>query len=364
MFALGDDNKMKIAIMSLASRLGGTTGDCVQADKTAVALRMLGNDVMRCYLKGDRVLDASGTELGVWQDVLGDRDVIHTIPPIPWTHLKGLPKLSAKLVSSTVFWRSWTYVRVIHKVSGKFSPYVLKEYVRVIFAWLHIPFYWSYKGFDLLLPNSEDEIRNFLAYCFVKKGARLVAIPNAIDPIPEYVADLPRPREVPEDDYIVVPAVFASRKNHFTLLKALDGTDYKVVFMGEGEHLEECKRRSTANMIFLGHVAHGSRLFYGVLKYARVCCLPSNCETPGIAGLEAAALGARPVVPYEGGTVQYYGWDAEYHDPLCEGSMACALQNAWRRGRLPDAVSKRFAALTWQTCAEMTLAAYGQGGCK
>lgn len=359
MSALGDDNKMKIAIISLASRLGGTTGDCVQADKTAVALRLLGNNVIRCYLKGDRVLDARGIELGVWQDVLGDRDVIHAIPPVPWIHLKRLPKLSAKLVSSTVFWRSWTYVRVIHKVSGKFSLYALKEYVRVIFAWLHIPLYWSYKGFDLLLPNSEDEIRNFLAYCFVKKGARLVAVPNAIDSIPEFVADLPRPREVPEDDYIVIPAVFASRKNHFALLKALEGADYKVVFMGAGEHLEECKRRGTANMIFLGHVAHGSRLFYGVLKYARVCCLPSNCETPGIAGLEAAALGARPVVPCEGGTSQYYGWDAEYHNPLQSKSIRRALDIAFRRGRLTGPQMSRYRLLTWGEVARRTLEAYG-----
>ena len=351
---------MKIAILSLASRLGGTTGDCVQADKTAEALRALDNDVLRCYLKGDRVLDPHGVELGVWQDVLKDRDIIHTIPPIPWTHLKGLPKLPAKLVSSTVFWRSWTYVRVIHKISGRFSCYVLKEYVRVILAWLHIPSYWSYKGFDLLLPNSEDEIRNFLSYCYVKKSARLVAVPNAIDPIPDYVLELPRPAEAPRDDYIVVPAVFASRKNHFTLLEALKKTDYKVVFMGDGEHLKECKRRGTANMIFLGHVAHGSKLFYGLLKYARVCCLPSNCETPGIAGLEAAALGARPVVPYEGGTAQYYGWDAEYHDPLSEKSMAMALQKAWERGRLSSNASNRYVQLTWRTCAEMTLASYRQ----
>lgn len=86
----------------------------------------------------------------------------------------------------------------------------------------------------------------------------------------------------------------------------------------------------------------------------------SGCETQGIAGLEAAVWGVRPVVPYEGGTAQYYGWNAEYHDPLSVQSMAAALRKAWKRGRLLPDASNRYAKLTWRTCTEMTLAVYQQ----
>lgn len=349
---------MKIAIISAAHRIGGTTGDCVQADKTAAALREEGQQVLRCYLKGDNVMDTTGKELGAWKDVLCEYDIVHTIPPIPWVSLRKLPKINAKLVSSTVFWRSYTYVRVVHKIARKWSTFVLKEYIRVFLAWMGIPSYWSYKGFDLLLPNSEDEIACFRKFCRFKRDARIVAIPNAIDPIPDYVAELPRPEEAPEGDYIVVPAVFATRKNQLTFVKAMLNVDVPVVFMGDGPCLQECKAIARRGMFFVGHIPHGSKKFYGLLKYASVVCLPSNCETPGIAGLEAAALGARPVVPKEGGTAQYYGWQGEYLDPLSEWSICKAVCEGLKRGRLTDEEALRFKRLTWKYVAERTLQAY------
>lgn len=45
-------------------------------------------------------------------------------------------------------------------------------------------------------------------------------------------------------------------------------------------------------------------------------------------------MGARPVVPYEGVISQYYGRDAEYHNPLGVDSMRSALVRACKRGRL------------------------------
>lgn len=349
---------MKIAIISLANRLGGTTGDCVQADKTADALRSLGQDVLRCFLKGGIVLNSEGLDLGTWQNVLGDYDVVHTIPPIPWTFLKRLPKIKAKLVCSTVFWRSYTYVRVIHKISRRLTGFALKEYIRVFLAWLGIPSYWSYQGFDLLLPNSEAEIHCFRRFCHVKASAKIKAVPNAIDPIPGSVSDIPRPIEAPAGDYVVVPAVFATRKNQRSFIEAMNVSRFPIVFLGDGPWLEECKKIARDGMYFLGHVAHGSELFYGLLKYARVVCLPSNCETPGIAGLEAAALGARPVVPREGGTEQYYGWEAEYLDPLDAESIKTAVENAFCRGRIPECNRTRFSQLTWKLVAERTLSLY------
>ena len=351
---------MKIAILSLASRLGGTTGDCVQANKTAAALRDLNQDVLRCYLRGDQVLDEKGVALGDWATVLGAYDIVHTVPPIPRVYFKGLQPIKAKFVSSTVFWRSWTYVRVMHRIHGSLTLGLLKEYIRVFLAWLHVPFYWSYKAYDLLLPNSEDEIRNFLRYCFVKRGARLAAVPNAIDPIPAFVTELSRPADIPVGDYIVVPAVFAERKNQRSLIQALQDSPCTVVFMGGGDCLEPCRAIANSHMIFLGHVAHGTERFYALLKHARVCCLPSNCETPGIAGLEAAALGVRPVVPYEGGTAEYYGWDAEYLDSLDLVSIRGAIDRAWARGRLSAVESDRYGRLTWSVCAQRTLDAYRQ----
>lgn len=350
---------MKIALISLYCRFGGTTGDCVQADKTAKALSALGEDVLRCYLKPEtsEIYDSRGDLLGKWGEVLEGMDVVHAIPPIPSVFLPS-DKIRAKLVASTIFWRSLTYSRVLHRSDARLSFGVLKDYVRTFFSWFNLPTYKSYLAYDILLPNSIDEIDCFKRYCRLKRGAKIKAVPNAIDPIPCFVDDLARPDDIPNGDYVLVPAVFAARKNHLALIRALRGFKHMIVFMGDGPMLERCRAEATPNMLFLGHVPQGSPDFYALMKYARVVCLPSNCETPGIAGLEAAALGARPVVPREGGTVQYYGWEAEYLNPLDDSSIKECVERAFEKGRLSEVEMARYRRMTWELVARMTRDAY------
>ena len=349
---------MKIAFVMLYNRIGGTAGDCVQFEKTSESLRTLGEDVLQCYLKPDNegVYDANGQRIGLWKDVLADRDIIHCMLPSSF-----LPKhpLNAKMVCSTIFWRSWTCTRVMFRNQGCLTWHTVKLAVRDFFAWFGVPTFGLYRRYDLLLPNSQDEAVNVRQYCKIKKNAEFWVVPNAIDPVPDFVALLPRPDCVPDGDYVLVPAFFAARKNQLTLIKAMKSSERPIVFMGDGSCLLRCQHEAAgSNMHFLGHVEHGSKKFYAVMKYARVVCLPSNCETPGIAGLEAAALGARPVVPQEGGTAQYYGWDAEYIDPLNGVSIRRAIERAWNRGRLDDEHRAKYEHMTWKSVGETTRHAY------
>lgn len=362
---LQNDDKghlMKIAIISLYSRLGDKTGDMVQADKTASAICDLGHDAFRVYLQQNAgaVYDSDGVLLGRWEDALGDCDIVHAIPPIPFKFIKPLPRLKAKLVCSTVFWRSYTYTKVIEKVEGKLTGTTIKDYARTFLAWIGIPTYKVYQGYDLLLPNSEDEIRVLKRYCKISRETKIVAVPNAIDPMPNDIDRYVRPDCVPKEDYVLVPGVFASRKNQLMFIRAMKDFPHPIVFIGDGPYLEKCRSEAGPTMSFLGYIAHGTKEFYSILKYARVVCLPSNCETPGIAGLEAAAVGARPVVPYEGGTCQYYGWNAEYLGPLSATSMRRAVNNAWGRGRISADERELFVRMTWSECAKMTAKAYSE----
>ena len=351
---------MKVAILSLRSRFGDVTGDCVQAEKTADALREIGVNAGRFYLSPDtgEVFDARNELLGSWTDAMAEMDVVHTIPPIPFHLLKRLPKIKAVLATSTVFWSSPTYWKVVIKNLGKIDFTVMKAFLREIAAKAKVRLLNAKNGYGLLLANSEDEIQCVHKYCRLKHGAVIAAVPNAIDPLPEWVGSLARSEYAPADDYVLVPAFFAARKNQMSLINALRDFPHPVVFMGKGPMLEKCKKISASNMIFVGHIEHGTRDFYSWMKFARIVCLPSNCETPGIAGLEAAALGARPVVPYEGGTCQYYGWDAEYLNPLSETSIRQSVENAWNRGRLSEKESERFSRLTWRQCAIATKKQY------
>ena len=351
---------MKIAILSLHSRFGDVTGDCVQAEKTAASLRILGEDASRFYLDQNSgiIYDYKNDNVGYWSDVFKDYDIVHAIPPIPSKFISKFPKIKAKLVCSTVFWRSLTYTKVLQKNEGRLSLSIIKEYIRDFLAMIHIRLLSAYKVYDLLLPNSEDEIGVLKKYAKLKSNAEIVAVPNAIDKIPDTVDGLPRSSLAPSSDYVLVPGFFAARKNQATLIRALRDFPHPVIFMGKGPLLEKGKKIANKNMFFIGHIDHGSDEFYSIMKYARVVCLPSNCETPGIAGLEAAALGARPVVPYEGGTCQYYGWDAEYHNPLRESSLLKSVEMAWEKGRLSESDKCRYASLTWDVCAEATRRAY------
>lgn len=352
---------MKVAIISLHSRFGATTGDMLQAEKTKEALAALGVDVARRYLDfSGEIYNSKGVKIGAWEDTMCCYDVIHAIPPIPSRFISKLPKVKATFVASTIFWRSFAYVRQIHKITRRLTVSLFKEYCRCFLAWLRLPTFTSFMTYDLLLPNSEDEIRNFRAFCRVKNGASILAVPNAIDPIPEFVDEIAKPIEVKcfNEGYVLVPGVFAARKNQETLVRAMRKSHIPIVFMGDGEFLETCKHIASENMLFVPFQLHGSREFYSYFKYARVVCLPSNCETPGIACLEGAALGARPVVSYEGGTCEYYGWDAEYLNPLSECSIRAAIERGWARGRLTKDEQFRYRRLTWNVCAQKTLDAY------
>lgn len=349
---------MKIAILSLYSRIGGLTGDCVQANKTAGALASIGEDVLRCYLRPEDgcVYDGSAQKLGTWVEVMRDMDVVHAM--VPSRFLRKLPKVRALLACYTVFWKSWSCVWVNIRNNRCVALSDVKDLIRIVLSKIGVKTYGFFSDYDLLLPNSEDEIRCVKRFCPIKTKARIAAIPNAIDELPPNIENCDRAVEVPSTDYIVVPAFFASRKNQLSLIKAMEGLSYPMVFMGDGPMLEHCKSEAGENCTFLGAVPHGSDLFWRVLSHARVVCLPSNCETPGIAGLEAAAVGARPVVPYEGGTSQYYGWDAEYHDPTSISSIRSAVLNAWNRGRLDVNSARRYRSCTWNRVAQTLVAVY------
>lgn len=351
---------MKVAILSDYSRIGGVTGDCVQANKTADALHRVGVTALRCYIRpsDSQVYGPRGELLGSWTEVLGNFDIVHAM--VPFRVIRKLPKIRAKFACYTVFWRSFNCIRVNVYNSGHLGRADVKDLLYVALSRIGIKTYRFFNGYDLLLPNSEDEIRCVKRFCPVKKDVRFASVPNAVDALPEDIQAVDRAAVLPQKDYVVVPAFFSHRKNQLGLIRALKDTDLPIVFMGDGPMLVKCKAEASRSMVFLGHVEHGSNLFWSALRHARVVCLPSGCETPGIAGLEGAAVGARPVVPHEGGTSQYYGWDGEYHNPSSIRSIKEAVMRAWERGRLTLDEQQHYRDNTWDKCAKSLVRAYKQ----
>jgi len=103
--------------------------------------------------------------------------------------------------------------------------------------------------------------------------------------------------------------------------------------------------------------------FFGVILVCAYELLKENINKIkyivfGIALLEAAFAGTRPVVSQYGGTQEYYGFCAEYLDPLSLESIVAAVRRGWERGRLTEEESKSFKRFSWNYCAKLTLEGY------
>ena len=345
------------------------TGEGTQARETAKALAALGHRVTKAFVSPDpfSAADENGKPLdrNGLRELARANDIVHLMPAgrrlaSLWRELRcGVP-----VAASTVFWSGWERLGVT-RLSVPFGGARFRRmatYLRMM-----IPALQDFRGIDLFLPNTKAEGKRVLACFRHDKEAVCAPVPNAFIPPPFPLDRLPRPAFVPKDDYLVVPGIFALRKNQLALIRSLKKfqIDIPVIFLGgEFDHPldrafhAQCRREATSGMSFVDFLSNTSEDYWSVLRHARCACLPSDCETPGIALLEAAHAGARPVVTKFGGTEEYYGPDAEYFHPCRFHEIAEAVQRAWNRGRLTTEASARYVGFSWKTCANLTVRAY------
>ncbi len=355
-----------------ASFKKGQTGDATQGRMTASSLRKRGHEVDIILVSYFPLLfeSESGTQLSTSDIALRVQraEVVHLLPAtqILARVFRGIGK--RPILGSSIFWGGWERVKVAWRNSSSMMSgvrCVLRELKPIVRYGM------DYRGIDIFLPNSQAEGERLLRCFRISRGATYFPVPNGfVAPSRERLASLARPPNVPSSDYIVVPGVFARRKNQHALIRALKGSEYQVVFLGgdasglNAGFMDKCRNESTENMHFLGYVASTSDEYWAILKYARCACLPSDCETPGIAMIEAAYAGCRPVITKYGGTNEYYGFDAEYLDPCSDTDIKRAIDRGWRRGRLTEKQADWYARFSWDYCVEVTLQAYQLAVCR
>ena len=215
------------------------------------------------------------------------------------------------------------------------------------------------KGSHSLLPNSKNEYsRVYKKYGIRKKH---FVIPNGID---KTIFDLAQP--VNKDflkfqDAVVSVGQITPVKNQLSLIRALNGTNYKVFIIGSPslnaiDYYHECKKIALDNITFIARVEQNQ--LAQIYKAAKVHILCSWFETCGLVSLEAAYMGCNVVITKKGDQKDYFQNHAFYCDPYDTNSILNAVNDAYNsqyNKELKDRICKNF---LWEITAAKTLEAY------
>ena len=120
------------------------------------------------------------------------------------------------------------------------------------------------------------------------------------------------------------------RKNQLTLVRAMKVfPEKKLVLIGhprDPEYLKKVISEGGDQIFYIGPIDHENILLRSAYAACDLFCLPSTLETPGLAALEAAAVGVPLVITKEGSAKEYFGDQAEYVDPEDTKEIAYAIQ--------------------------------------
>ncbi len=217
---------------------------------------------------------------------------------------------------------------------------------------------------DEFLPNSEIEMDKLSSHFNVRKNNYYV-IPNAID---ENIAYKKYKEATPPEfekfrDAVICVGRIEPRKNQLSLVKALDGSNYKLILVGQvsknqTNYFKQIQKFLEKNneFTYIPHIDNDQ--LYQLYKVCRVSALPSWLDTPGLVSLEAGAMGCNLAISTRGSTKEYFKNYAYYCEPDDINSIRKAVDNAYNASKNEDLKNLILNNYTWKIAAEKTLEAY------
>lgn len=252
-------------------------------------------------LKSKEALERRGHEVILydqWVHKLNDGDVVHqfsvqggTYNLCAYCHSNNIP-----LVLSPILW-----------LSDYIDQYPMGE----------INFITSVS--NVICPNSHAEVERFLNHFEAPKEKYLVTH-NGVDAcfFDSIEADIFLSEFGIQRPFALCVGNIEVRKNQLALLEACDRIGLQLVLIGnvrDKEYFSEMNSRFSGKFRYLGYLEHDSPILRSAYTACSVFALPSLLETPGLAALEAAAVGAPLVITEEGCTEEYFGANAYYVKP-------------------------------------------------
>lgn len=182
---------------------------------------------------------------------------------------------------------------------------------------------------SLLLPNSKSEAMLLLDE--LSHSKKIVEIPNIFNPS---IAEDNIPWK--KRQHVLCVGHFCPRKNQLALIRALKHADIKISFIGRSRPMHahyyaRCLKEAAGQHEFLGELPE--RDVWKMMSQAKAHICVSNIETPGIANLEAAALGCGLLLPDIPPVRDYFGSSAVYFDETHE--ILCKVQECLKAPPLP-----------------------------
>ncbi|MFT7462470.1 MAG: glycosyltransferase involved in cell wall biosynthesis, partial [Pseudohongiellaceae bacterium] len=309
-------------------------GDSVQVIASARALGRRGVEVVICR-------DGSANP--------ADFDLVHLwhLERIHETYIYFARAQAAQrpVVLTPIYWPWRTGQAIIREPNGRMARQPMAENLRNLLRWCRarsqferlavtkaLAKGWGSARSELLhgaavvMPNSDAEAQQICGESSHELTVQVV--PNGVD------AEQCRKALEQADDRdrhgVLCVGSFDPRKNQLALIEALRDEDIELTFVGAPRRMHvgyyrRCRRAAGPRMRFLGERSREDIL--QLMGQARVHVSPSHHETPGLANLEAAALGCTLAVGECAPVREYFGehsiyMDSEDRDALREGVVA------------------------------------------
>ncbi|MDD7792753.1 glycosyltransferase family 4 protein [Clostridium sp. 'White wine YQ'] len=356
---------MKVLIVNRVDALENFGGDTMQMLETQKALKEMGIDVE--------------TVLGVQTiETYSKYDIIHffNIQTEEFTYDEVIKakSLGKKIVVSPIWWNYEQLMndlpdnfytkkaRIVKKILGKKMLIFLKKLNQKKRNKKRIKIL---DIADQILPNSNMEI-DCLKESFDKDYSyKCKVVYNGISEKYKDVGSVKQLEEIEKQGYI--PFNYATQvgrveigKNTLLTIRACKELNIPLIIIGKwsnDEYFYECKKEAEGHkVLFLGK--RSTEEIISVNSNAKLHILPSFRETPGLASLEAGALGCNIVSTIVGSTEEYFENYAYYCNPLDYKSIKSSIREAWendKNKKLRELILNNY---TWNIAAKQTLEAY------
>lgn len=279
----------------------------------------------------------------MWNPRITDYDVIHLFSVQPGVRqLQDQARARGiKVVNSPIMW--------IPKGAGKYDMHNL---------------YCVMAHSDLVLPNSIAEKKTFLDFYDLPEERYHVAY-NGVDPLAlKSVSSklFTKKFALKDKSYLLCVANIEPRKNQYRLIEAANKLNIPLVLIGhvrDQHYFNECQKIMGNNTRYVGALPHNSDLLKSAFAGCMMHVLAGLLETPGLASMEAAALGVPLVSTKVGSAKEYFKDMVQYCDPHSVRSIVTSIQKTIEQGVDTKGLKRHMHQnFTWKNTAKQTLAAY------